>query len=399
MDRKPNESILEYKYRLCSNREDYELSWTEVQSLLDKEEGVTGRSPDTTRKWFSSFQDGFRFAITSNATTTEEVAELERKTMILEMERKKKATVSVEYNKVLREESRRELLFEKFCEAIGTVDPPVFNDLQVNVGKRGAVLGFADVHYGKAFQSVNNKYNEKILIQRMERLLAETVAIVHKENIDHLDVVNAGDSVEGIALRISQLTALQYGMIDSSVKFQRLIVEWLQKLSKEVKITYHHITSANHTELRPLGTSAGQFPAEDIERMIMTYVHDILEKNDRITVPDYLHDPIARFKVCGYLLYAAHGHAFRGMNIENVLGKMSQMHREFIDYLIVGHFHHAKEVTVSEGASNNCELLMLPSVMGSDEFSDSLMTGAKPGAKLYIFESCKGKVMGYDIRL
>jgi hypothetical protein len=83
----------------------------------------------------------------------------------------------------------------------------------------------------------------------MSKLLSDTIKVIKKENLDELTVLNGADSVEGMALRVSQLTALQYGFIDQVIKYARYKVEWLKELSKHVKVKYIHIPSANHTEL------------------------------------------------------------------------------------------------------------------------------------------------------
>jgi hypothetical protein len=191
--------------------------------------------------------------------------------------------------------------------------------------------------------------------------------------------------------------ALQYGMVDSTIRFSRYMVEWLSKLSKDVKLTYHHVRSANHPELRPLGTSAGQFVNEDMERVIHMYIHDMLQDNKRITVPDYK-ETYVDFSVCGYNVIGIHGHGLKS-SVENFLKGITMQHRKFYDYCYSAHLHHGKEVTVNVGTTNNVEVLQLPSIMGGDEYSDSLLTGAKPGAKIHLFQEGRGKTIGYDIIL
>lgn len=385
------ETFENYKIRLCRDRNELGLTWPDVATLL-------GSNPDTVRKWYSSFEDGYDYALRESATSSGEIEALENKRLELEIERKKRQTVNVEYNKVLREEARKQMLFDEIRNSIEAVRPPEFNQLQVNRGDIGAVLGFSDIHYGKRFSSLNNTYNTEIAKQRMNKLLSEIIAICKKEGIDILDIVNGGDGAEGISLRISQLQSLQLGLVDSVIEYARMMVEWLNELSRHVRIRYHHIKSANHTEIRPLGTGRGEFPNEDMEKIVHMYIKDMLKNNDRIEVPDH---PLThvRFEVKGNLIYGLHGHTLKGRNIESVVKDLSMMHREFIDTVIVGHFHHGKEVTVSEGSTYNKEVLQLPSLMGSDEYSDSLLTGAKPGAKLFLFEEGKGKTISYDIKL
>jgi hypothetical protein len=73
--------------------------------------------------------------------------------------------------------------------------------------------------------------------------------------------------------------------------------------------------------------------------------------------------------------------------------------RKFFDYLYISHFHHGSSLTVGETETNNVEVIQLDSIMGSDEYSDSLMTGAKAGANLSIYEEGKGRTISYSFIL
>ena len=63
------------------------------------------------------------------------------------------------------------------------------------------------------------------------------------------------------------------------------------------------------------------------------------------------------------------------------------LRRSFIDYLILGHFHSGKEIPSFEGCCNDTEILVSPSFVGSDPYSDSLMKGSIIGISIYCFPS------------
>ena len=48
---------------------------------------------------------------------------------------------------------------------------------------------------------------------------------------------------------------------------------------------------------------------------------------------------------------------------------------------------------------NVVEMIKIPSIMGSDDYSDYLMTGSKAGAVINIFEEGKGRTTQYNIIL
>ena len=174
------------------------------------------------------------------------------------------------------------------------------------------------------------------------------------------------------------------------------MVDWLNKLSEYLYVDYYHVARANHGQIRPFGTKANQFQEEDMERIVVTYIHDMLGRNERINIPIFDKDSV-EFKIFDYNVIGLHGHKTK--NIKTVIKDKSNQHRKFYDYAYLGHLHHAETITVGEGETNNCEVLLVPSVMGADSYSDDLMTGSKAGARLDIFEKDKGRAIGYNILL
>lgn len=398
LKRRDDESLKQYEIRICENKDRYDLSWDQVAEVLNHQRGESW-SESKYRKWFAAFKDGLEYAKNQNIESDEVLSELELKKIELLEERKKLQVIRGEYNKIARDKSRKELLFEHVSqkiEEIGLLPSPTFKPLESNEGKKAGVLGFGDEHFGKEFVSQNNEYNEKIYLERMSQLLADTVKIIKKEKLNELTVLNGADSVEGMALRVSQLTALQYGFIDQVIKYARYKVEWLKELSKCVKVKYIHIPSANHTELRLHNSSRGEMPKEDVERIIAVYIHDMLKDNERISVPLF-EEGIVDFEVLDYSIVAAHGHQIKSK--KNAIRDLSMLKRKFFDFMYVSHFHHGNTLTVGEGLSHNIEVIQLPSIMGSDDYSDSLMAGAKAGASFDIYEEGKGRSISYNFIL
>lgn len=396
LKRHSDENLKQWKLRICENYKEYGLSnWNEVAEVINKETGDK-KGESAYRKWFTNFNEGRDYQKEVVAEGNGAIVELELKKIEIMEERKKLQAMKNEIHKKTRIKGRNELMYEHVTAAIEnqpSLPLPSFKVLQPNHKQRAAILGFGDEHFGKEFKSLNNEYNEQIYLERMAQLLSETVETIQKESLNELVVLNGADSVEGMALRVSQLTPLQYGFMDQVIKYSRYKVEWLKELSKYVKIKYIHIPSANHTELRLHGTSRGEMPKEDVERIIATYIHDMLQENERIEVPLF-DDGIVDFNLLEFEFVACHGHQIK--NKKNAIRDLSQLKRKFYDYMYISHFHHGNMLTVGEAAGHNVQVIQLPSVMGSDEYSDSLMTGAKAGANLTIFESGKGRAIQYE---
>lgn len=391
LKRMTDEEESHYIYRICRNKDigKYDMTWKEVQDILNSEleEEYT---ESKYRKEYQAMQRGIDMKALDGTNTEEQMEEMKLLKMELEMEKKKKQTESVYYNRILREHSRQEMLYEKAGEAIRDVelDVPKFNPLQLEKNNGEWLLGFSDVHAYKFFESLTNVYNRDILEERMNKLMAEVISSIEINGITELTVLNGGDSLEGM-LRNSALQSLELGVVETVVQFQRWLVEWLNQLSKHVKIRYIHLISANHSEVRPLNSRAGQFPKEDMEIIIANYIKDVCESNPRIevVVPD---EAFAMFEMAGYQVIAHHGHGIRDRR--KYVERMTRKLRVFLDYGIFGHFHHGEIKTIDEGGDHDCEVIGLPSIIGTDGYADSILEGSKSSALLFKFEKGKGRV-------
>ena len=386
-----DESTEEYIYRLCRNKDIgiYNLTWDEVGEVLNRELDLN-YTESKYRKEYQSMQRGIDMMMNKKANLKNQMEEMKLLKLELEMERKKKQSESVYYNRLLREHSREEMLYDRVVDAIKQVETtiPKFEPLHTQKTNEEWLLGIADIHAYKYFESITNKYNKEILENRLNKLLGEIVYQIKINNIGKLTILNCADNLEGM-IRKSQLQALELGLIESVVEFQRWLLEWLNQLSKYVEIKYIHLISSNHTEIRPFNTRAGQFPKEDLEIVIANYIKDMCKNNERIqvVVPEY---DFALFDIAGYKAIANHGHKVK-RNMRRYIERMSRKLRVFIDYGFFAHFHNEVIQTVDEGIDNDCEIIRIPSIIGTDNFADGILEGAKSSALLLKFEEGKGR--------
>jgi hypothetical protein len=395
LKRRDDESVLDWKIRLCDNKDKYSLTWETIKDIINAEIGEKN-GESVYRKWWYSFYQGLEYSKTKNIESDEVLNELETKKIELLEERKKLQTIRTEYNKIAREKARRELLFDSLKDSFEKLDVPEYEYHTLPNSDREFVLSFGDIHFGKQFKSIANEYNEEIASQRLFDLVGQFIPVIEKEQIHKVHLINLGDSIEGATLRVSQLKSLQSGFVDQFIKFSKLYAKFIRELSKYVNVEVHHVGSSNHTELRAFNTGRGEMPQEDLERAIGEYLKDVLEGNERVNVHIY-EDGIAKFKIFDYEVFALHGHQIAGK--KNAIHNLTMLHKRFIDYLFIGHYHHGNNLTVSAGDSHNIEVIQTSSIMGSDEYSDKLMTGAKAGAELHIFEKGKGRIIQYNFIL
>jgi len=398
----PHENEDQYIWRIGGLKASgiIEQTWEEISDDINKElrgDEEPWFDVSVYRKRYRDFERSYR-NIFSKLEGKQHCEDLDVKIRELEKEKKKIQTEKLEYNRWLREEARDELIMEKICEALKDVDKlpapaPLYSYGDDN--DKSWVLAFGDTHFGSEFcikglcGEIINEYSPEIFCERMDDLLAQTIRLINKENIDELYVFDLGDQLDGI-LRVGQLMKLRFGVIDATLKYAYWLSGWLNELSKHCRIKYRQ-TDGNHTELRMLGAKKGSFEEDNLGKIIYEFVKVRLENNPNIDIQKnesgMIFESIQGFNVLGY-----HGES---KNLENTMKGFSKMYGIPIDILIAGHLHH----TFNETVGFNSDVMRTPSIIGVDDFSMKLQKTSNPGATLFCIEEGKGKVLDYHIKL
>jgi hypothetical protein len=400
LKRLENESDFEYGLRLIKAKceSEIDLDWQDLVELLklDCHRDSLRKACNVTE--FSSYNVIKYFEDKINAMSSNASDESEEKVLLkqLEAERIKIRTENLEKRKMERTESRRDLYYENIGHLVETLETPKLKPVFPLNEESVHIMDFADVHYNAEFVSITNSYSREEAKDRFERLLGETIEYINENKINTLYVVNGGDSLQGM-LRASDLKLNDLGVIDSLVEFQKIMASFLNELSAYCNIKYYHVNSANHTELRLLNAKAGQMAVEDMEKIIVNYIDDILSNNDRVFInTEFVQDTI-QFRALDFEFICMHGHQLK--NIKNAVRDLSDKYDKPFDFLILGHYHSGVEMVVGERKGYAKEVLVCPSFVGTCPYADSLMVGGKSMVKIHRFVKGKGRRNTYNIVL
>lgn len=395
-----NESFLDWKLRLVSAKANKEIDadWSELVSILGLD-----IHPDTLRKasvGILEYKEYFEQKA-EEGLSDEELSKLTIKKFELQKERNKLSAEKNEINKWIREQARAENIHEKLEKAIEKLEPievPAIK-IQTKNNIRTAIIDIADSHFGregviKGFHGeIIAEYSVEIFKQRMWALLEKVAAILKKEEIDFVTVLNLGDSTDGL-LRFSQLKFLQLGIADQVMQFGEFMAAWLNKLSEYAKVDYYSLL-ANHTEIRPLNSQRGDFPEENVERLITWFIKERLSKNENVIIHDI--QETLYLDVLGTKILAVHGHNEK--NLENSIKDYMMIYQVPVHMLKTGHLHHHNNKTIGMNGLQNIEYVQSPSLCGIDDYSLKLKKTANAGSMVTIIEANYGKSCTYDIRL
>ena len=391
-----NETEDELIYRICSQKEQIG-TWKEVRDILNNLLNYS-YNESTYRKKYQYFNKLLYANSSKFADSEAQLETLREEKRELEKLKKQIQTEKIEYNKWLREEARDKLITEKIVNAINNqekfdIPSPIIID---TISKREGLLCFGDEHVGTEFVvkglfgETINEYNLDIFYRRMNDLLSQTVSIVKKENIDILNIFSLGDFSDGV-LRVSQLKNLKYGVVESTVLYANYISEWLNELSKYVKIKFHMIIDANHTQLRLLSQPKGTFEHENMSLIVSNTIKYRLKDNPNFKYIDTLNGMMIA-NICGFNFIGIHGEV---KSMEQALKDYQVMYDINIDYLIAGHLHHSKSETIGIDK----EVINVPSIIGVDPYSIKLRKTSNAGATLLIISEEYGKEIEYSIKL
>lgn len=314
----------------------------------------------------------------------------------LEKAKVKLQTEKLEYSRWLREEARDELITEKICNAVSSLSPlDIPQHIYPTHNARAYVLVWGDEHYSAEYEikglfgDILNSYSPEIFEKRMWDLFDQTVEIIQKENIGVLNAFSMGDFHDGI-LRVSQLMKLRYGVVDGTIKYADFISNWLNELTKYVRVRYQS-TNGNHTELRMISAPKGTFTEDNMGKVVSEFIKTRLKDNPNF---EYIENPTGYIyaELAGCPVLGIHGEV---KNMAGAIKEFSSIYGIHIQYLLAGHLHHNK----SEEVGVNQEVINIGSIIGIDDYSLSLRKTANASAKMLVFEQNKGKVCEYTFKL
>lgn len=390
MDRKKNESYLSFSKRVTRALSNKTISYKEwAKSLLN--ENIYGE--ENTRRCFVFFEKFLSILENDEINNIQDENKLQEILIAkkeLEKERKKIQTINLEYNQYVRDISRFELFNEKIKEAIDNMPALIFsNTIQDKFNsKQTAVLCISDAHNGveinmqTVFNEPINIYSPDILKKRLNKL-ADTVIKDYKNNFNYkkLIVFDLGDGIQNI-LRLSNIAKLKTGVIDSVLQYAEMISQFLNKIQNELNIQIEFsCLGGNHSELRLISTGRN-WESENLGKVIREFIALRLKDNQNIKV-----DPYSDFsfkQIEGINILAIHGDDSK-KNI-NEISYWEQYHNITIDILLMGHFHHQEQISLGYSPTGDKEIIIVPSLIGIDEFSRKNRKLARAGAKFILFE-------------
>lgn len=279
------------------------------------------------------------------------------------------------YRRIAREISIREMAKDIVSKMTDMYTLPPVEEIELTHDiENNGILQISDWHYGVEVDSIYNTFNCDIAKTRVHKLLIEAIKIIKMHNLKHLDVVNLGDLIAGrihLQLRINS----RIDVITQVIEVTELLAELLNYLSEFVRIDYFD-TMDNHSRLEP--NLKDSIELESLTRVTRWYLEERLKDNRNIKIhtENEYGDDIITFTRLRYEIAGVHGHKDKPVKIIDNLSMMTKKH---YDLILSSHLHH-----FSADEKNETVLVSNSSLMGTDEFAQSLRLTSKPSQNFII---------------
>ena len=306
--------------------------------------------------------------------------------------RKEKIKLSdarVEYNRIIRQEARKEsyadMVKRIICEDTAPMNVTVHYSLFNS--STDLLCSLTDIHTGIEIHNWKNDFDEDILKSRIEKFTSDILDIRGQHGSENCYLV-IGEILSGL---IHNNLRLQNNM-DLMEQFKyvsELISAMLSRMANHFNHIYIYVTPGNHSRITPKKDE--MLDGENMDVLLPFYLKARMQNFKNITICENTVEPeIAMFNIRGNNIFAAHGHKD---SPSNVVQNFTMMFGIKPDIVLLGHRHTNGLTTVYD-----TKVIESGSVSGSDQYATSIRKVNKPEQTVSVIGD-NGLICLYDIQL
>lgn len=370
-----NESYEEYLLRIGSNKDELDISWNDIASLMN-EFLNEDFSESKYRKEFHLLNRGISIGV-KKSDNNEYIQEIEDKTVQLQKERFKYQDQKREYTNLIRQQARFEHLKEEVARAIKDLEklkPLHFTpNISITGNKKGIAL-WSDFHVGSEFKNSLNEYNIDVFRIRLKKLVEKTIQYSVKNDISEIIIANLGDALHG-AIHVSARVQSGEDVVRQIQIAAESIAEALAEIAQHHKKVKFINIIGNHSRL--ISNKNESIFRENLEYLIPWFLESRLKEFPNIEIVCD-EDGIYVEDIENSKHVFVHGDldpaTTSAKNLPQMLGFVPK-------YVYSGHIHHnyEREFGITEVIVNG-------SLMGPDDYAVSKRYFASPMQKYIVLD-------------
>lgn len=386
-DIEKNEFLREQLDLLKRKKTDENLEWQDVADFRSEYNGDLEHR-DTVRKGSKLLYEYIDAGWVNEPVEPEDNSD-NAELIKMRKEKIKLSDARVEYNRLIRQEARKEsyadMVKRIICENVEPINIPVRYTLFNS--STDLLVHLTDVHTGIEIHNWKNDFDEDILKKRIEKFTSDILDIrgMHQSENCYLVI---GEILSGI---IHNNLRLQNNM-DLMEQFKyvsELISAMLIRLANHFNHIYVYTTPGNHSRISPKKEEA--LDGENMDILLPFYLKARMQNVKNITICDNTIEPeIAMFNIRGNNVFAAHGHKD---SPSNVVQNFTMMFNIKPDIVLLGHRHTNAMETVYD-----TKVIQSGCVSGADAYAMSIRKTNKPEQTVSVIGD-NGLICLYDIQL
>lgn len=388
------------KYNLTPEK--YELLLNDIDSKINgendydwselKDKYSVKCNPDTMRKGSSTIFGGkFRSEYEKSKMENKpvDINELDIKIQEMRKEKIKLSDARVEYNRLIRQEARKEsyadMVKRIICEDVKPTNVTVHYNLFNS--STDLLCHMTDLHCGIEIHNWKNNFDENELKRRIDKFTSDILDIrgVHQSENCYLVI---GEILSGL---IHNNLRLQNNM-DLMEQFKyvsELISAMLTRMANHFNYIYVYTTPGNHSRISAKKEDC--LDGENMDILLPFYLKARLQNIDNVSICDNTIEPeIAMFNIRGNNVFASHGHKD---SPSSVVQNFTMMFGIKPDIVLLGHRHLNGLTTVYD-----TKVIESGCVSGADAYAVSIRKVNKPEQTVSVIGD-NGLVCLYDIQL
>lgn len=383
-----NESDEELIYRICSMKEQIG-SWIDVAGVIN---ALTGNDfgESTYRKKFQSFQKMLTANQSKFADSNAQLEELKLERQLLEKEKVKFRDERNEYNKLIRQEARKESYIDLVKRVMSEYAPESIEykrNFEVKDNGNDLIIHVTDVHAGIKIDNFFNKYNSSVLKYRFGRYLDKILEIRERHGSQNAYII-IGEVISGLIHENLRCENNQ-NLIEQFMTISDYLTEFLSELSKEFNKIHVFVTPGNHSRISAKKEQG--LKGENFDHLLIPLLSARLQNNSVIEFHENtIEESIAMFSVRGKTVMSSHGDKDTPVN---VVQKFSMLFHLIPDLVYLGHRHSNGLTTIY-----NTKVIESGCMSGVDNYALDLRLCTSPEQTVSVIDN-NGLVCLYDIQL
>lgn len=382
----------QFIWRLSSAKDQglLHLSWDDLAEIFNRElfDGDVFYNESTYRKKYQTaalfYQNVF-----AKFHNDEFIANYEEQRRLLEKEKVKFRDERTEYNRVIRQEARKEAFLESVQRCISDATPSMdFHVCHTIISSdNDLIMPITDVHTGIEIDNFCNVFNADVLCERLLTYGRKVIEIARRHKSENLYVI-VSEILSGIihyTLRLQN----NMDMMEQFKYISELIAQLLAQLSSEFKNIYVYIAPGNHSRISPKKEES--LDGENIDVLLPFYLKARLQNLSNVAICDNTLDPeVPVFSVRGIDVVAAHGHKDTP---ESAAQKFTMWLGQQPGIIVLGHRHTNGFITVYD-----TKVVQSGCISGADVYAMNLRKRNKPEQAVMVVSS-DGLECVYDVKL